>query len=281
MNYRKTENKPILADIMPNYKGKIVRIGTDGSGYFVCGKWGSDLLKDLNWWEDERKRMKAATIEKFEADLAASKIALPKLKRKLPKLEKEVEEAVQHEQEMTEKIGKQSMMRSRRRTELPMIINRYLDKKAVELEANIKELNPREQRQARRNFNTMARNRKRQFDMRLKKYIYHLDRKDVVDIKKLDTINADTEKVKDQLDELKKRISNAKTKIETYPSKIRQYRKYLETYTPFMERKVMETYLSVINPEETSIIIYGREQGLFWDVDEFNKWKKTGTLSRD
>ena len=58
-----------LKEIIPDYWGKVVRIGTDGSGYYVCGKLDDELLADLEYWETEAKARKRTVIERMEAQL--------------------------------------------------------------------------------------------------------------------------------------------------------------------------------------------------------------------
>lgn len=65
---KKRINYGKLADVVERYSGKVVRIGTVGSGYYVCGTWNEDLLKDLNQWEETKKNMKKDQIKNSRRD---------------------------------------------------------------------------------------------------------------------------------------------------------------------------------------------------------------------
>jgi hypothetical protein len=280
-NYRKAAEAPKLADTLPEYEGKVVRIGTDGSAYYVCGKWSETLQSDLEWWETEKKRLKADMIEKMKVALAEARKNLPKMKKELTKLEIEAAEAKKMEDEFINRAGYLEAIRNKRIDFLPGIINQYLDNQKAMLENNIKDFSSKEKSKARRDFLKFAKGRRTRFNVRLRKYINYINRQMALDTKKLGVLSTNTETARNKVDNLNKRIGNAKGRIEAYPGKIRDYKRYLANYTPFMDRSVMEVYSSEIHPGETTIIIKGREAGPFWDCEEFNRWKKTGTLCRD
>ena len=280
-NYRKVAEAPKLVDILPHFDGRVVRIGTDGSAYYVCGEWSEELKADLEWWETEKRNMKSRMIDKMTESLATARKNLPKMKRSLPKAEREVEEAEKNEQEFLERSEHTKAVWDQRINALPKLISDYLDKKSAKLETEIKDLSPREKTKARRKFMESARTRRTRYLRRLKKYNSYMERKVEADLRVMDSLSAKTETAVHKLEELKKRIGNAKGTIEVYPGKIRDYKRYLATYTPFLDREVMEIYSSEIHPGEFSIIVKGREAGPFWDCAEFRRWKRTGILNRD
>ena len=280
-NYRKMAEAPKLADILSGYNGKIVRIGTDGSAYYVCGAWSDELKADLEWWETKKCNDKAANIDKMKNCLVEDRKNLPKMKKKLPKLETELEETSRKKDEFIQIVNQSEALRNERLTNLPMLVTRYLDKKAEEMEESIKDLPKKDQKKARKDFLKYAKGRRTIYSARLRKYVRYINTQRLIDEKKLTGLINAEEVARNRIDDAKKRIGNMKARLEVYPSKIRDYKKYLETYNPFLNRDIMEIYESEIHPGETSIIIRGREQGPFWDCSEFNRWKKSGVLQRD
>ena len=47
--------------------------------------------------------------------------------------------------------------------------------------------------------------------------------------------------------------------------------KRLESWIPFMDRKVIEEFHSVLNPNNRIIMLEGDEKGKFWKIDEFRE----------
>ena len=283
MNYTGRHMKStgiILEDLLKKYDGKIVRIGTDGSGYFICAKWDKRALKDLEYLEQWRLNQKKASIDKMESEIPTIRKLLPNLKKQLEQKEKELNDLPKTKEEIVAEIAHRAHVRSMRRIRLPQMIMDYLDRQRQANEELIGNLSGRAKAGARRTFEAYARNRKKKWDARVKKYTEYLKRADAADVELMNQIK-NNEKIADdmnmQIQVLKKRISTNTAKLQTYPSKIRAGRKYIEKYTPMMKRDVMEVYPG-INKNETSIIVRGGEMGSFWDCDEFNKWRKFGVF---
>lgn len=274
----------ILEDLLKKYDGKVVRIGTDGSGYFVCAKWNQRALKDLEHLERWRLNQKKSVIDKMENELPGLKKNLPELRKQLEQKEKELNDLPKTEEGIMAEIARRAHIRSIRRIRFPQMIMNYLDKQRMINEERIGNLSGRGRAGARKTFEAYARRRRKQWETRVKAYTEYLNRADAADIELMNDIQNNEKVVEDmqmQIQLLKKRISNNTAKIQTYPSKIRAGRKYIERYTPMMQRDVMEVYRSDIKPMETSIIIYGNERGPFWDCEEFDAWRQSGIFPAD
>lgn len=270
-----------LADVVGRYSGKVVRIGTAGSGYYVCGVWNEDLLKDLNQWEETKKKMKKQQINKLKEVLAKSKVDLPEYLKKLPELEKEAQETKAVTDEISERVFLNSAHRDLRRQKVRNALESYSERLIKEFEEAHKDIQGKERRKAHYDFTTMLTKRKKQYNRRLERYLNYLARLDALDLKELTTAEGKSIVAGSKYDELVKKINNAKARIEVYPGKIRDGLRYLSNYTPFMEREVRDVYGSDISKGETSIIVNGRETGPFWDCEEFNIWKNSGVVVSD
>lgn len=270
-----------LADVVGRYSGKVVRIGTEGSGYYVCGTWNEDLLKDLNQWEETKKKMKKDQIKKLKEVLAKSKVNLPEYLKKLPELEKEAQETKAVTDEVSERVFLNSARRELRRQKVRNALESYLDRRNKEFEETIKDIHGKERKKARYDFTAMLVKRKKKYNRRLERYLNYLARLDALDLKELTTAEGKSIVAGSKYDELVKKINNAKARIEVYPGNIRDGLRYLSNYTPFMERDVRDIYGSDIHKGETSIIVNGREAGPFWDCEEFNIWKNSGVVISD
>lgn len=69
-------------------------------------------------------------------------------------------------------------------------------------------------------------------------------------------------------------------RAESVPKLIAEKRKQIRTFKPLLERKVTKIYPSIY---EGTIIILAKEEkykinGRFWDVDEYQNWKRTGQI---
>ena len=270
-----------LADVVGRYSGRVVRIGTNGAGYYVCGTWNEDLLKDLNWWEETKKKMKKRQINKLKDGLAKAKIDLPEYLKKLPELEKEAQETKAVTDEISERIFLSSARRELRRQKVRNALEPYLERLTKEFDEAHKDIHGKERKKAQYDFTAMLMKRKKQYNRRLERYLNYLARLDALDLKELTTAEGKSIVAGGKYDELVKKINNAKARIEVYPGKIRDGLRYLKNYTPFMEREVRDVYGSDISKGETSIIVSGREAGPFWDCEEFNIWKNSGVVISD
>ena len=270
-----------LADVVDRYSGKVVRIGTAGSGYYVCGVWNEDLLKDLNQWEETKKKMKKDQIKKLKEVLAKSKVDLPEYLKKLPELEKEAREAKAESDAISGKVFLNSARRDLRRQKVRNALESYLERRTKEFEETIKDIHGKERKKAQYDFTAMLVKRKKKYNRRLERYLNYLAYLDALDLKELTTAEGKSIVAGSKYDELVKKINNAKARIEVYPGKIRDGLRYLKNYTPFMERDVRDIYGSDIRKGETSIIVNGREAGPFWDCEEFNIWKNSGVVISD
>ena len=270
-----------LADVVDRYSGKVVRIGTAGSGYYVCGVWNEDLLKDLNQWEETKKKMKKDQIKKLKEVLAKSKVDLPEYLKKLPELEKEAREAKAESDAISGKGFLNSARRDLRRQKVRNALESYLERRTKEFEETIKDIHGKERKKAQYDFTAMLVKRKKKYNRRLERYLNYLAYLDALDLKELTTAEGKSIVAGSKYDELVKKINNAKARIEVYPGKIRDGLRYLKNYTPFMERDVRDIYGSDIRKGETSIIVNGREAGPFWDCEEFNIWKNSGVVISD
>lgn len=278
---KKRINYGKLADVVERYSGKVVRIGTAGSGYYVCGTWNEDLLKDLNQWEETKKNMKRDQIKKLKEVLAKSKVDLPGYLKKLPELEKEAREAKAESDAISGKVFLNSARRELRRQKVRNALEPYLERRNKEFEETIKDIHGKERKKAQYDFTAMLVKRKKKYNRRLERYLSHLAYLDALDLKELAMAEGKSIVAGSKYDELVKKINNAKARIEVYPGKIRDGLRYLKDYTPFMERDVRDIYGSDISKGETSIIVNGREAGPFWDCEEFNIWKNSGVVISD
>lgn len=278
---KKKINYGKLADVVERYSGKVVRIGTAGSGYYVCGTWNEDLLKDLNQWEETKKKMKKDQIKKLKEVLAKSKVDLPGYLKKLPELEKEAQETKAVTDEISERVFLNSARRELRRQKVRNALEPYLERRNKEFEETIKDIHGKERKKAQYDFTAMLVKRKKKYNRRLERYLSHLAYLDALDLKELAMAEGKSIVAGGKYDELVKKINNAKARIEVYPGKIRDGLRYLKDYTPFMEREVRDVYGSDISKGETSIIVNGREAGPFWDCEEFNIWKNSGVVISD
>lgn len=278
---KKRINYGKLADVVERYSGKVVRIGTAGSGYYVCGTWNEDLLKDLNQWEETKKKMKKDQIKKLKEALAKSKIDLPEYLKKLPEIEQEAQETKAATAVVSEWVVLKSSYRELRRQKVRYALESYSERLTKEFEETHKDIHGKERKKAQYDFTSMLMKRKKKYNRRLERYLNYLARLDALDLKELTTAEGKSIVASSKYDELVKKINNAKARIEVYPGKIRDGLRYLKDYTPFMERDVKDIYGSDISKGETSIIVNGREAGPFWDCEEFNIWKNSGVVVSD
>lgn len=271
-----------LARVMNDYAGRIVRIGTyDGSAYFACGISDKWLVKDIETIEEYRKEYKEQNLIKMEREFADGKKNLPKL-RKQEKKQFLILQELQIKDDLLTKETTETLERYENRKEhLKALIGNYLEIKQAENEKEIENLHGRAKGSARSKFNNWARDRRRKYNSKLRKWDEYQQEKNKQMIEAAAIATTELIKAKNVYDKLKKSADLAKSKVEGYPGRIRRLQKYLKNYTPFRDRPVIEIYNSTIKPGETSILIKGGEPGFFWDCREFDEWRRTGRFPNE
>lgn len=265
-----------LAKALEGYDEQIVRIGTEGSGYFVCGSLTPDLLYDMEHLEDLRKEQKRRVIESMEESLPLIRSKLPGQKKTAIALA-EIREDKQKIRDIAVACMKTvSERRMRRYERLAKLADEFLERQRLANEEEIGGLSGKAKAEARRSFTTYARKRKTRYKARLNNYLDYLRREEKRWKEKADNAEEDYKKIVKECEAADRTLAHAKAKLETWPAKIRSGKKYLANYKAFIDRPLVEKYTGPVHKDETSFIIRGAEAGYFWDVEEFEYWKDTG-----
>lgn len=70
--------------------------------------------------------------------------------------------------------------------------------------------------------------------------------------------------------------ADARRKKERFYNSLEDAKKRRESYKPLLERLVLDTYRTRINPAQLSVLIEGEDTGRFWDMEEYNRWREGG-----
>lgn len=262
-----------LRESLKGYEGKIVRIGTQGSGYVVCGKWSDDLRTDLSIMEAYYKNRAVELIERQTYSLKFAKANINVYTERLEDARKAVEQLQEKVERMRHQAGGDPKERVKARTSF---LRDYMERQRAANEEEIGGLHGRAKSGARRSFERWQRRRKKKFDERFnswKTYVDNIDKR----IKEQENALIQAEKKLKSAQQIKR---HAEQVIYNYPSKIRARKKYLKDYKPMLDREVLEIYPG-LDRSQTSIIIRGTEIGKFWDIEEYDKWKKSGKFYRE
>lgn len=276
---------PILRDVLDNYQGKVVKIGTEGSGYFVCGALSNALLNDLFAQEEEHKETRRRQIEMMREELPNIRKGLPDKKKIMGlKLEAYEKAKSEYQEALAEAEAKVPRDRTDDKVRKRNFLIDYLERQRRANEEEIGNLSGRAKEGARRSFATWARKRKNKFNKRLRSWEKAIDLRSAYYSLMLDKVKEKEDEVDKALQayqKAKQAVDNANGKLEAYPAKIRSYTRYLERYIPFMDREVIEQYPSIIHRDEFSLILSGREAGAFWDCEEYDCWKTLGITPKE
>lgn len=273
---KEPEDMKTLRETLQEYEGRIVRIGTEASGYMVCGEWNNSLWEDMERLEEYRKEQKRVLLESMKEELPRVRKAFPKLSKEADKTAELLKRTEENRDAVLADIIQELETLERRRNRIPTA-DTYLQKKKQENEKQLESIQGfRKKAAARREYDTWQRHRLRKYQQACGKYFAYIGKQ----MRELNDASAELEaelkEIKDKATKAQRAYGLAKGKLETYPTKIRSTEKYLANYTAFIDRPVVDLYASDIKPGETSIIIRGGEAGIFWDVEEFDRWRTTG-----
>ena len=94
------------------------------------------------------------------------------------------------------------------------------------------------------------------------------------------TLNKDrAKKLKDDYESAKKAFDLAKKRMESAMNKYLSAAKALEKFRPFMDRLIVEDYVSTTGNH--CVIFEGDDTGWFWNRKEFEIFMKTGKFPKD
>lgn len=244
-----------LRKVLEDYEGKTVQIGTQGSGYIVADQYDERLIDYLEHFEQLTLQRYQFNADKLRELLPRKKALLETItKKRIPDLMDKIE-AIEKKQ----KVEKRD----------------FLDC-IDEITAKIEKENDRFEAQRQKWIRKFTKHHNQATE----------DHYDVLkDLRAYqDEVTRHHEKVDAELadhleylrNDLKKQENCAKSLYQTVqeiPEKADRWEAMVRDFVPFLDREVIEIYTSKLRPEETSILISGKEMGYFWDTIEFRKWR--------